>query len=283
MSDSKDRPVYVISVAAELVEMHPQTLRLYERKGLIRPGRSSGKTRLYSERDIEYLREIRRLTQELGVNLAGVEEIMKLRFELDEVQIKLEGEIFRLEGAIRAEFAAQNASLESNDPKDKGVFVISVAAELVDMHPQTLRLYERKNLIRPKRSSGKTRLYSERDILHLKDIKRLTQELGVNLAGVEEVMKLRFELDDAQDRLEHEATRLQNEIADRIELMKGHSLPSSKPKAKSKAQPKSKIEPKVEAQPKASTAKPKAQPKSKVQPKISAAKPKARVKSGRVP
>ena len=75
----KDRPVYVISVAAELVEMHPQTLRLYERKGLIKPKRSSGKTRLYSERDIEKLREIRRLTQELGVNLAGVEEIMRLR------------------------------------------------------------------------------------------------------------------------------------------------------------------------------------------------------------
>ena len=228
MSDAKDRPVYVISVAAELVDMHPQTLRLYERKGLIRPGRSSGKTRLYSERDVEYLREIRRLTQELGINLAGVEEIMKLRFELDEVQTKLEGEIYRLEGAIRAEFAAQSVITETDDPKDKGVFVISVAAELVDMHPQTLRLYERKNLIRPKRSSGKTRLYSERDILHLKDIKRLTQELGVNLAGVEEVMRLRFELDDAQDRLEREASRLQREIADRIELMKSHSLPPSK-------------------------------------------------------
>lgn len=228
MSDGKDRPVYVISVAAELVEMHPQTLRLYERKGLIRPGRSSGKTRLYSERDIDYLREIRRLTQELGINLAGVEEIMKLRFELDEVQQKLEGEIYRLEGAIRAEFAAQSERADSNDPQDKGVFVISVAAELVDMHPQTLRLYERKNLIRPKRSSGKTRLYSERDILHLRDIKRLTQELGVNLAGVEEVMRLRFELDDAQERLERDASRLQNEIAERIELMKGHSLPSPK-------------------------------------------------------
>jgi MerR family transcriptional regulator, heat shock protein HspR len=235
VADGKDRPVYVISVAADLVEMHPQTLRLYERKGLIRPGRSSGKTRLYSERDIEYLREIRRLTQELGVNLAGVEEIMKLRFELDEVQTKFEGEIFRIEGAIRAEFDAQIASAESDDPKDKGVFVISVAADLVDMHPQTLRLYERKNLIRPKRSSGKTRLYSERDVLHLKDIKRLTQELGVNLAGVEEVMRLRFELDDAQDRLEREAIHLQKEIADRIELMKGHSLPSSaKPKTKSR-------------------------------------------------
>ena len=93
---SKDRPVYIISVAAELVDMHPQTLRLYERKGLIRPKRSSGKTRLYSERDIEHLREIRRLTQELGVNLAGVEEIMRLRQELEALQERFEAEIGRL-------------------------------------------------------------------------------------------------------------------------------------------------------------------------------------------
>ncbi len=227
MPENKDRPVYVISVAAELVDMHPQTLRLYERKGLIRPGRSSGKTRLYSERDIDHLREIRRLTQELGVNLAGVEEVMKLRYELDDAQGKLENEIYRLEGEIRAEFAAQNQSLDSDDPKDRGVYVISVAAELVDMHPQTLRLYERKNLIRPKRSSGKTRRYSERDIDHLREIKRLTQELGVNLAGVEEVMRLRHELDDTQDRLEYEAVRLQNEIATRMEAMK-RALPKPK-------------------------------------------------------
>ena len=96
-SDSKQRPVYVISVAAELVDMHPQTLRLYERKGLIRPGRSSGKTRLYSERDIEHLREIRRLTQELGVNLAGVEEIMRLRHELDGAKGHLESNVRRLQ------------------------------------------------------------------------------------------------------------------------------------------------------------------------------------------
>ena len=89
-TDAKQRPVYVISVAAELVDMHPQTLRLYERKNLIRPGRSSGKTRLYSERDIDHLREIRRFTQELGVNLAGVEEIMRLRFQLEGTRARLE-------------------------------------------------------------------------------------------------------------------------------------------------------------------------------------------------
>ncbi len=98
--DKKDRPVYIISVAAELVDMHPQTLRLYERKGLIQPKRSGGKTRLYSERDVEKLREIRRLTQELGVNLAGVEEIIRLRDELDLQQNRLEAEIARLRLAL---------------------------------------------------------------------------------------------------------------------------------------------------------------------------------------
>jgi MerR family transcriptional regulator/heat shock protein HspR len=96
----KDRPLYVISVAAELVDMHPQTLRLYERKGLIEPSRSSGKTRLYSQRDIEHLREIRRLTQELGVNLAGVEEIIRLRRELDELQDQMESRIDTLQDSL---------------------------------------------------------------------------------------------------------------------------------------------------------------------------------------
>ena len=218
-SDSKQRPVYVISVAAELVDMHPQTLRLYERKGLIRPGRSSGKTRLYSERDIEHLREIRRLTQELGVNLAGVEEVMRLQHELDDLQGEFEAEIQRIEGELREQQSrpqALPAPDGSVDPKDRPVYVISIAAELVDMHPQTLRLYERKQLIRPGRSSGKTRLYSERDIEHLREIRRLTQELGVNLAGVEEIMRLRHELDGAKGHLERNVRRLQEDITERM-------------------------------------------------------------------
>ncbi|GEM89271.1 heat shock protein transcriptional repressor HspR, fused homodimer type [Oceanithermus desulfurans] len=222
---SKDRPVYIISVAAELVDMHPQTLRLYERKGLIRPKRSSGKTRLYSERDIEHLREIRRLTQELGVNLAGVEEIMRLRQELEALQKRFEAEAERLKQALQDEAAkietppalpgeVEEASKAA--PSDRPVYVISVAAELVDMHPQTLRLYERKGLIRPKRSSGKTRLYSERDIEHLREIRRLTQELGVNLAGVEEIMRLRQELEALQERFEAEVGRLRLELLSKV-------------------------------------------------------------------
>lgn len=97
----QDKPLYVISVAAELVDMHPQTLRLYERKGLIEPSRSAGKTRLYSQRNIEQLREIRRLTQELGVNLAGVEEIIRLRKRLDQLQNNMEGRIANLQERLR--------------------------------------------------------------------------------------------------------------------------------------------------------------------------------------
>lgn len=83
---SDDEPIYVISVAARLVEMHPQTLRYYERAGLLKPIRSSGKIRLYSRREIERLRKIARLTNELGVNLAGVEIIIDLTERLEKLQ-----------------------------------------------------------------------------------------------------------------------------------------------------------------------------------------------------
>ncbi len=105
----RDKPLYVISVAAELVDMHPQTLRLYERKGLIEPSRSAGKTRLYSQRNIEQLREIRRLTQELGVNLAGVEEIIRLRQKLDVLQDRLEERIGSLQERLQLELKGARA------------------------------------------------------------------------------------------------------------------------------------------------------------------------------
>lgn len=84
-----DRPVYIISVAAQLVNMHPQTLRLYERRGLVIPQRQ-GKNRLYSQRDIERLIQIQKLTQELGINLAGVEMITKLQEELEAMRVDME-------------------------------------------------------------------------------------------------------------------------------------------------------------------------------------------------
>ena len=80
----------MISVAAELVGMHPQTLRIYEAKGLVRPGRTPGGTRLYSEHDLERLREIQRLTTELGLNLAGVRRVIALEDELETLRVQLE-------------------------------------------------------------------------------------------------------------------------------------------------------------------------------------------------
>ncbi len=110
VNHNDDEPIYVISVAARLVEMHPQTLRYYERAGLLKPTRSTGKIRLYSQREIERLRKIARLTNELGVNLAGVEIIMDLTQRLERMQeemqaheAQLRAEIQRLHDELNAE------------------------------------------------------------------------------------------------------------------------------------------------------------------------------------
>ena len=94
-----DRPRYTISVAAELVGMHQQTLRVYEAKGLVRPQRTPGNTRRYSEADLERLRLIQRLTTELGLNLAGVEHVIRLQDELAKARARAE----RLERQLRDE------------------------------------------------------------------------------------------------------------------------------------------------------------------------------------
>jgi MerR family transcriptional regulator, heat shock protein HspR len=96
-----DHPRYMISVAADLVGMHPQTLRIYENKGLIRPKRTSGNTRLYSEADLERLRLIQRLTNELGLNLAGVEHVLRLQDELVRMRRRLD----RMEREMRRAIA----------------------------------------------------------------------------------------------------------------------------------------------------------------------------------
>ena len=92
-----DRPRYMISVAADLVGMHPQTLRIYESKGLIRPKRTAGNTRLYSEVDIDRLRLIQQLTNDLGLNLAGVEQVLELQ---DQVQ-RMRRTLDRMEREMR--------------------------------------------------------------------------------------------------------------------------------------------------------------------------------------
>ena len=89
MNDA-DRPRYMISVAAELVGMHPQTLRMYEQKGLVQPQRTAGNTRLYSDADVERLRLIQRLTTDFGLNLAGVERVLHMEDELQRMHRRLE-------------------------------------------------------------------------------------------------------------------------------------------------------------------------------------------------
>jgi MerR family transcriptional regulator, heat shock protein HspR len=96
-----DRPRYMISVAADLVGMHPQTLRIYEAKGLVTPQRTAGNTRLYSESDLERLRLINRLTTELGLNLAGVEHVIRLEEQIRRMQRTME----RLEREMREAIA----------------------------------------------------------------------------------------------------------------------------------------------------------------------------------
>jgi len=85
-----DRPRYMISVAAELVGMHPQTLRIYESKGLVTPQRTAGNTRLYSDSDLDRLRLIQHLTTELGLNLAGVEHVIRLEEQIRRMQRTME-------------------------------------------------------------------------------------------------------------------------------------------------------------------------------------------------
>ena len=114
--DPNDRPLYIISVAAELVNMHPQTLRLYERRGLVAPKRQ-GKNRLYSQADIERLMYIQRLTQELGINLAGVEKIIRLQNELEDIKHAKEQELL----AIKHKLAQLESLKESHQREIKDI------------------------------------------------------------------------------------------------------------------------------------------------------------------
>src|SRR5437588_1782965 len=87
---SKSKAAYMISSVAEQYELHPQTLRLYEREGLLKPSRSEGNTRLYTDADLERLEVILHLTRDLGVNLAGVEIILNMREKMEEMQRQIE-------------------------------------------------------------------------------------------------------------------------------------------------------------------------------------------------
>jgi len=101
--NDQDNPLFMISVAAKMIAVHPQTLRLYERLGLITPQRTKGKTRLYSQRNIEQLQLIRTLTRERGVNLAGVEVILKMQNQLDQLQQEMRETLHALQERFHEE------------------------------------------------------------------------------------------------------------------------------------------------------------------------------------
>ena len=100
---ARENRLFMISVVSEMLGIHPQTLRLYEREGFIKPKRSGGNTRLYSEEDVERLEMVLRLTRELGVNLAGVEVILSMREKMEQMQREMEDTI----GLLREELARE--------------------------------------------------------------------------------------------------------------------------------------------------------------------------------
>jgi MerR family transcriptional regulator, heat shock protein HspR len=121
----------------------------------------------------------------------------------------------------RSRTTRTTARVEVSD--DRGVFMISVAAELADMHPQTLRMYEARGLIEPKRSPKGTRLYSHTDVERLQRIQEMTAELGMNLAGVERVFELEGQIERMTERmasLERRAKEIEQEMAAEVERVR---------------------------------------------------------------
>jgi MerR family transcriptional regulator/heat shock protein HspR len=126
MTVDQERGVFMISVAAELADMHPQTLRMYETRGLIEPKRSPKGTRLYSQADVDRLRRIQEMTNELGLNLAGVERVLMLEEQLEratrrletlerrsrDMRAEMEAEIERVRRSFRAEIVPYRASTD---------------------------------------------------------------------------------------------------------------------------------------------------------------------------
>lgn len=103
MRGNSDTPLYMIGIVSQMLSIHPQTLRLYEREGLIRPKRSQGNTRLYSARDVERVKFILHLTRDMGVNIAGVEIILRMREQMEQMQREMEGLIGYIREEIKKE------------------------------------------------------------------------------------------------------------------------------------------------------------------------------------
>jgi MerR family transcriptional regulator, heat shock protein HspR len=113
MAKSKSKAAYMISAVSEQYEIHPQTLRLYEREGLLKPSRSDGNTRLYTDEDLERLEMILKLTRDMGVNLAGVEIILNMRAKMEAMQQQIEEFISQLNSEIASR--AQHSSPAENN------------------------------------------------------------------------------------------------------------------------------------------------------------------------
>jgi len=109
-----EEPLYLISVAARLCEVHPQTLRLYERMGLVKPQRIGRKNRMYSDADIRRLRQIQRFTQDMGVNLAGVEVILNLLQQMDEMRRHMEEDMNHMRDQLEEEIRRLKARIRNN-------------------------------------------------------------------------------------------------------------------------------------------------------------------------
>ena len=128
-----NEPCYVISIAAKLVQLHPQTLRYYDRVGLIRPSRTQGRMRLYSQRDVETLRKIARLTEDLGVNLAGVEVILNMSKYIEELQQKLD----QVQQQAAEETASLRRRIQELEQKRKEEYgIIRIVAKNPERNPE---------------------------------------------------------------------------------------------------------------------------------------------------
>ena len=116
----RSKPLYMIGVVAEMLKLHPQTLRMYERKGLVRPSRTEGKTRMYSPEDVDEIARVTRLARDLGVNLAGIEIILKMRRRMLDMQAQIED----LMNHVRGDAAGPRESAE----QEKGEALVRAAS-----------------------------------------------------------------------------------------------------------------------------------------------------------
>jgi MerR family transcriptional regulator, heat shock protein HspR len=142
---AEDQGVFMISIAARLAGMHPQTLRIYEERGLIKPARSPKQTRLYSQRDVERLKRIQEMTTELGMNLAGVERVLALEEVMQSMQERLE------------RLSARAAEMEREMLRRVDEVHRSYRRELVPWQPPGAALGTRIAIDRPERKRGGTR------------------------------------------------------------------------------------------------------------------------------